>query len=80
MNDAVTRHPLRVSTDGSTGPYIMVPVSQLEEIRRVLDNHRLGYWIDENAISFDGSPEIAIVNLGRSADALAVQKILDSVD
>lgn len=79
MTDATTQQRLRVSTDGTAGPYIMVPVSQLEEVKTLLNRHRLYFWVDENAISLNGTPEIAVINLGRGANAAAVQNILDSV-
>jgi hypothetical protein len=79
MTDVTTRKPLSVSTDGTAGPYIMVPVSQLDEVRRLLDGRRIGYWVEEEAISLNGTPEIAVINLGCGADAMAVQTILDSV-
>jgi hypothetical protein len=80
MKDITTKKPLRVSADGTGGPYIMVQVEQLGDVRHLLDRHRIGYWVEEDAISLDGAPEVAVVNLGRGADARAVQAILDSVD
>jgi hypothetical protein len=79
MTDAATKQRLRVSTDGTAGPYIMVPVSQLDEVRGILDTRNVGYWVEENAVSLNGAPEIAVVNLGRGGDAAAVQALLDSV-
>lgn len=79
MIDAMTRKPLSVSTDGTAGPYIMVPVSQLAEVRRLLDREGVGYWVEDDVISLDGAPEIAVMNLGRGADVSAVQDLLDSV-
>ena len=79
MIDAMTRKPLYVSTDGTAGPYIMVPVSQLADLRELLDKHRIRYSVEEDAISLDGAPEIAVVDLGRGADVAAVQVILDCV-
>jgi hypothetical protein len=79
MIDVTTKRPLRVSTDGTAGPYIMVPVSQLDEVRQLLDCRRVRYWVEEDVISLNGAPEIAVVNLGRGGDAIAVQAILDSV-
>jgi hypothetical protein len=58
----------------------MTPVSQLDEVRRLLDSHHVRYWVEEDAISLDGAPETIIVNLGREVDAKAVQALLDSVD
>ncbi|HQI28820.1 MAG TPA: hypothetical protein PLT20_12110 [Sedimentisphaerales bacterium] len=79
MIDLTTREPVRVSTDGTAGPYIMVPVSQLGDIKRLLDNHAIPYWPDEDVISLNDEPEVAVINLGRGADAAAVQAILDGV-
>ena len=77
MIDQMTRKPLRVSTDGTSGPYIMLPESQLDDVRLLLDRHHVRYWVEELVISLDGSPEVAVINLGRGADAVAVQSILD---
>jgi hypothetical protein len=78
MIDAISRNPLYVSTDGTAGPYIMVPVSQLVDVRQLLDIHKIRYSVEEDAISLDGEPEIAVVNLGRGGDVSTVQAILDS--
>lgn len=79
MTNSTTQTPLRVSTDGTAGPYIMVPVSRLDEVRQSLDNRRIGYWVDENVISLNGAPEVAVVNLGRGGQASVVQTILDGI-
>jgi hypothetical protein len=80
VTDPTTQKRLYVSTDGTAGPYIMVPVSQLDEVRRLLDSRHIGYWVEEDVISFNGAPEVGVINLGRGTDAAAVQAILDSVD
>jgi hypothetical protein len=79
MINAMTQKPLCVSIDGTAGPYIHLPVSQLAEVEQLLAKHGVRYWTDEQFISLDGAPEKAVVNLGRGADADAVQAILDSV-
>ena len=56
----------------------MVPVDQLREIRSLLDANSVGYWVDEQAISLDGNPEMAVINLGRGGDAASVQRLVDS--
>ncbi len=78
MTDAMTRKPLKVSTDGAAGPYIMLPVSQLAEVGDLLKDCGISFSIDENAISFDGRPEVALVNLTRGTDVAKIQSILDS--
>lgn len=77
MNDATTRKPLRVSTDGTAGPYILVPVSQLDDVRQVLEGHGIRFWVEEDVISWNGAPEVAVIDLGRGADPGAIQAILD---
>ena len=79
MTDATTKKPLHVSADGTAGPYITVPESQLDEVCRLLDAKRVPYRVDEYAISLDGEPEVSFINLGRGVDSKAVQGFLDSI-
>jgi hypothetical protein len=79
MTDVVTKKRLYVSTDGTAGPYIMAPLDQLDELRQLLDQHNIRYSVDEDAISLNGKPYVTVIDLGRGADAAAVQTILDSV-
>jgi hypothetical protein len=79
MSDTTTREPLTVSTDGGAGPYIMVPIAQLEKVRAVLDTNKVSYWVDDEAISFDGKAEIAVINLPDRSDSMKVQRLLDSI-
>ena len=74
-----TRGPLHVSTDGGAGPYIMVPVGQLDEVTDLLDANKVPYWVDEEAISLDGKPEVAVINLGHGSDPAMAQRLLDSM-
>jgi hypothetical protein len=79
MIDANTHGPVVVSTDGIAGPYIMVVLSQLDRVSAMLRDNGIGFWVDEDAISLDGKPEIAVVNLARGADAATVQQMLDRI-
>ncbi len=79
MKDVATNQPLRVSTDGTVGPYLMVSVPQLNQVRSLLERAGVRFWLDESAVSLDGHTFIAVVNLGRGGDALHVQTILDTV-
>ncbi|MBX9790073.1 MAG: hypothetical protein K2Y37_14245 [Pirellulales bacterium] len=78
MIDSTTHQPLKVSTDGTAGPYIMVPVAQLDELKRLLEVHGVAYWVDEDAISLDDGPYIAVVNLSNEPSPAEVQGILDA--
>jgi len=77
--DTTTRQPLYVSTDGDAGPYIMVPVAQLDKVKALLEADKVPYWVDEEAISLDGKPEVAIINLGHGSSPAGVQSLLDSI-
>lgn len=79
MLDTQTHGTIRISTDGDAGPYIMVPVSQLDKLRTLLTVRGISHWVESGAISLDGRPEIAIVNLGRGADVARIQALLDQV-
>lgn len=72
-----TRLSLRVSTDSDAGPYIRLPLDQLEGLRQRLDAHSVPYRVRETAVSIDGKPYVIVVQLGRTVDAAAVQVILD---
>ncbi len=50
MTDSTTRRPIRVSTDGTSGPYIMVPVELLEKVRKLLLENDVSHWVDHNAL------------------------------
>lgn len=77
MNDTFTSERLRVSTDGTAGPYIILPLSRLDEARALLDRQHIPFWVDSQAISLDDEPLMAVINLGLYGDAIRVQAILD---
>ena len=79
MIDAITQERIVVHTEGTGGPYLMVANEQLEAVVEALRNHRVTHWVDEDAISLDGEPAVAVVNLGRGADVPAVQQVLDAI-
>lgn len=80
MIDTERQRRLRVSTDGTAGPDIHLPVLMLDTVRALLIEHSVRFWVDEVAISLDGRPARALINLGRDGDAAAVQQLLDSIE
>lgn len=79
MTNTMTRKPLRVWTDATAGPSVLLPLSQLDDVRRVLDFRQIKYRVEENVVSLDGGPETVVINFGRSGDAVAIQAALDSI-
>jgi hypothetical protein len=77
MIDATPQKPLDVSTDGTAGGYIMVPLSQLEQVQRVLRDQGVRHTVDENVISLDDEPEVAFINLDSREEPERIQRILD---
>jgi hypothetical protein len=78
MIDSSTKAPLEVDDGGIAGPYLWVPLSQLEEVQRLLDTNGVKYGVDEVAISLDDEPEQVVVNFGRNGDREAIQRMLDA--
>ena len=79
MIDAITQERIVIHTEGTGGPYLMVAQGQLGEITATLRAHNVPHWVDEDAISLDGEPAVAVVNLGRGVDVSAIQRLLDEI-
>ncbi len=79
MIDTTTHEALNVSTDGDAGPYIVIPVAQLDKVKALLQANKVPYWVDEEVISLDGKPEVAVINLGNGSNPATVQSLLDSI-
>lgn len=77
MIDTTTNKPLTVLAGEDAGPYIMVPVQQLDAIRQLLDAHDVRYWVEEQAVSINGKPYVTVINLARQTDGAAIQRLLD---
>ena len=78
MIDSTTHARIVVSTDGDAGPYIMVPLDQLDAATQMLRDSGISFWVDADAISLDDKPAVAVINLGRGTDAGRVQRLLDA--
>jgi len=46
----------------------------------VLEEAKISYWVDEEAISIDGKPAITVVNLGRDVDPETASKSLNEAN
>lgn len=79
MTDTTTRQQLTVETNGGAGPYIVLPLAQLDTVKAQLDANQVRYWVDEEVLSLDGKPEVAFVNLGAGTNPELVQRLLDCI-
>jgi hypothetical protein len=78
MIDIETNRRLEISTEGDVGPYLMVPLDQLADVKTVLDRGAISYAIAEDAIEVDGEQAIAIIDFDLSADPTRIQALLDA--
>jgi hypothetical protein len=79
MIDAITRERIIINTEGAARPYLMVAHEQLEAITDALRDGHVLHWVDEDVISLDDDPAVAVVDLGRGADVASVQRLLDVI-
>jgi hypothetical protein len=70
--------PLKVSTDGTAGPYIIVEPDQVDAVRTTLNANRWPNVISGNTWS-QGMPDSTVIDLGSEADVAAVQLALDKM-
>lgn len=77
MIDSHNREPIRVSRYPEAWPYIQVALDQLDQVKALLDRAGFRYSVDKYAVSVDGEPYIAVVNLEHRADVAGIQRLLD---
>lgn len=68
---------LEVLTAKEAGPYIIVPMTQLDDLRRVLDAHQIRYEVDDTAYQIEDEPEVTFVSFLRGTQAEVIQALLD---
>ena len=79
MIDRMTNKPVKVLTYGIAGPYMTLPVSQLDDVKKLLGQRGLPYSVDRYTISLNGREEVIVVNLGSGVNPGEVQQLLDTV-
>ena len=79
MIDLATQKSLTVEKTMSGWPFMDVSKDQLVAVRRLLDDNKLRYWVDEHFISLDEGPYMGIINFGAMGDAEAVRALLDRI-
>jgi len=80
MIDSFTKEPIRVSKYPDAWPYFRVPLDQLDQVKKLLDHAGYRYSVDKYAVSIDGEPYTAVVNLEHRADVAAIQGLLDDYE
>jgi len=78
MIDQKTLKPIKVYTEGTVRPYLMVTSDQLETVESILRDNQILFWTDTYGISINGGPEVVFIRLERASDATAAQRLLDA--
>jgi hypothetical protein len=74
-----TNAPLKVSTDGTAGPYVIVTPEQLGPVTVAFREEGIGFRVDEDAVLSGGAPPLAVIDLGSGVDVERIQRVLDRV-
>ena len=78
MIDAMTGSPCTLQPMGQRGLISCCRFPNYE-VRQLLDDHGIRYWVEEDVISLNGRPETAVIDLGRGADVdEAIEAVLDT--
>jgi hypothetical protein len=78
MIDTIKNRPLRVSTTGTAGPYLVVAADQIAAVTQLLKDHEVYFWTDGDIISVNGKPPFGVINFGYRGNPEQVQQILDA--
>jgi hypothetical protein len=78
MIDVITQKPLKVDIAEGAPSLLILPESQLEQVKTLLDTNQVRYWVHEEYLSTDGEPEVPFINISRNSDPHLVQRLLDS--
>ncbi len=79
MSVATNEEQLCVSTDGTAGPFIIVPASRLDSVSHALSDAQISFTVEEDAVSLGGQPALSVVNLNEEANLERVQEVLDGL-
>jgi hypothetical protein len=71
--------PLKVSTDGTAGPYVIVTPEQLGHVVVAFREAGIDFRVNEDAVLSGGTAALAVIDLGRGVDVDHVQRVLDRV-
>ena len=79
MIDTMTRKPLSIHIGEGGYSHLIVPESQLEQVKALFDANHVIYWVDEELLSVDDEPEVAFISFSLKTDLTVAQRVLDSI-
>jgi hypothetical protein len=77
MINSITNEPIRVSKHPEAWPYVRVPLDQLDQVKKLLDQAGLRYFVHVHAVAVDGEPYTVVVDFDHRVDVAAIQAVFD---
>jgi hypothetical protein len=78
MINSITNEPIQVEKIPGAWPYVRVPLDQLDQVKKLLDNAGFRYSVDKYALSSDGEPYTVDVSFEHRAEVAALQAVFDN--
>ena len=78
MINSLTNEPIRVSKYPGAWPYVRVPLDQLDQVKKLLDQAGFRYYVHMHAVSIDGGPYTMDVSFEHRAEVAALQAVFDN--
>lgn len=79
MTDATSQKPLTIFVGEGGYAHLIVPATQLEQVKALFDANNVLCWADEELLSVDDEPEVGFISFSRKADLGFAQRLLDSL-
>ncbi|AMV30132.1 hypothetical protein VT84_37410 [Gemmata sp. SH-PL17] len=78
MTDVVKNEPLRILVGPKGGTLLWLPYAQLDQVRALLDLHKVAYWWNEWVYGTEGKNPVTSISLSLNEDPNRVQALLDA--
>jgi hypothetical protein len=79
MINTMNRKRLHVSTHGGARSYMILPLTQLDQVTALLTANGVPFEVGEEVLSVDGKPEVAWIYFEKGGDSAFIQNLLDGI-
>ncbi len=78
MVDVELNTPVKLWDGGRAGPFLMIPLRQVESVGAALTAAGIKYSRSRDAVQKEGHEPIVLVEFGSRGDAARIQAVLDA--
>ena len=79
MRDTCHGEKIDVRVSKDCGPYIMFDPTRINEVEELLTRNGIPFRLEDGTNTCLGTPEAAVIEFRRGADAQHIQRVLDDV-